>query len=355
MRKICFRRNPIEDLDHLLAYMNMTEDDQKLDLLYSQDWVIKNETSALEDVQNSPHVSDEIKSEVAQVLEDEDAYLADMTPEAIQAVVSILDPQQVLDYLHRSEVDEVPLWATARLLSPVVEAGWLVHSTDHGSEVYNEGFTKGCPDLQGLAYTKHGRTYSEPGYSFAYTADDFDRHGWEGERPRYGSDILLLQAPYIYIYHYGDEEPQAIFWGPDARKITWVSHVKGEYVLEDSTGEELFFDSISDLVDAIENEGGTARENPGKDYQYFGNCVSSTYEWIQDLRDNSVGVTWATFRRNIPDAREFFEEQGAFYPETTNKDIEGSPFISFNKGKHRGRPAYWADWSGYEWIWEAVG
>ena len=56
----------------------------------------------------------------------------------------------------------------------------------------------------------------------------------------------------------------------------------------------------------------------------------------------------------VAEAREFFEAQGAFYPETTHKDIEGSPFISFHKGYHRGRPAYWAGWSGYEWIWEAV-
>jgi len=93
-------------------------------------------------------------------------------------------------------------------------------------------------------------------------------------------------------------------------------------------------------------------ENPAGEYTYFGNCVSSTYEDIMALRGSSQSVTWRTFKRHVPEAREFFEQLGAFYEETTERNIEQSPFIAFFRGVHRGRPAYYAVWSGYEWIWE---
>lgn len=89
-------------------------------------------------------------------------------------------------------------------------------------------------------------------------------------------------------------------------------------------------------------------------YRYFGNCVCSTAEWIHQLRDNSRMITWRTFKRHIPEAREFFVQAGGFDPKVTDKQIEESGFFSFNRGYHRGIPCYWVGWSGYEWIWEKV-
>ncbi len=87
-------------------------------------------------------------------------------------------------------------------------------------------------------------------------------------------------------------------------------------------------------------------------YHYAGDCTNSTYEDISELRDSAAPVTWRTFRKHIPEARDFLEEVGAIWGDTTSEQIEGSGFLAFFKGIHRGRPAYFIDWSGYEWIWE---
>jgi len=90
-------------------------------------------------------------------------------------------------------------------------------------------------------------------------------------------------------------------------------------------------------------------------YRYIGNCVSSDAQSIWDMREKSRRVTWRTFRQHCPDARQFFEDQGAFWEETTHKQIEDSGFFDCHKSTYRGIPCYFADWSGFEWIWTKRG
>lgn len=88
-------------------------------------------------------------------------------------------------------------------------------------------------------------------------------------------------------------------------------------------------------------------------YVYFGSCVSSTYEAISTMREAEAGeVSWEEFSRLCPDARDVLQELGAIWGETTDEDIEASDWISCWRSEHRGRPALYIAWSGYELIWE---
>lgn len=86
-------------------------------------------------------------------------------------------------------------------------------------------------------------------------------------------------------------------------------------------------------------------------YTYWGNCIQSTYEDITLLQESARRVSWWSFKKAIPDAREMLERVGAIWPETTNRQIERSGFLVFNTGVFMGRPAYFIDWSSIEWIW----
>jgi lysophospholipase L1-like esterase len=86
-------------------------------------------------------------------------------------------------------------------------------------------------------------------------------------------------------------------------------------------------------------------------YIYWGNCSQSTYEDITLLQESAKRVSWRSFKKAIPDAREMLEKIGAIWPETTNKQIEHSDFLDFKTGIFMGRPAYFIDWSAIEWIW----
>jgi hypothetical protein len=86
-------------------------------------------------------------------------------------------------------------------------------------------------------------------------------------------------------------------------------------------------------------------------WAYWGACLDSTYEDIWALKATETPVTWRTFRQRVPGAFDFFVERGAFWDDTTNKNIEDSYFIAFFKGVFMGQPCYFARWSGIEFIW----
>jgi hypothetical protein len=93
-----------------------------------------------------------------------------------------------------------------------------------------------------------------PGYNFAYEPQDSGRYGTDGDRRKYGSGIVVFKAPYVYIWHDFDEEPQAIFWGPDATDIIEVAGVDGSYYIEDpASGDELEFNSLLDVISYLDS------------------------------------------------------------------------------------------------------
>lgn len=95
-------------------------------------------------------------------------------------------------------------------------------------------------------------------------------------------------------------------------------------------------------------------EDTMSDYRYWGNCSDSTAEDIWALQESAKPVSWRTFKKAIPDARQMLVDAGAISEDITDKEIEDSWFLDFFRSEHRGRPAYFISWSGIEWIWERV-
>jgi len=104
---------------------------------------------------------------------------------------------------------------------------WLYHFSDNadGYEgIISKGFTLGVDEPLYLGLTTYKSKHYE-GYNFAYTQDDVERYskgGWgsRGKIFKYGKWFVMFKAEQaIKAWHYGDQEPQVIFWGSDATDI----------------------------------------------------------------------------------------------------------------------------------------
>lgn len=116
----------------------------------------------------------------------------------------------------------------------IVKNQWLIHFSDAAYDIYkDQRFNRGVDD-----YTRLGLTRRLPssmknfeGYNFAYLLEDYMKYGRDRLNFKYGKEAVLFKASGIKVWHYGDVEPQIIFWGPSAFDIVLIRENKntGDY------------------------------------------------------------------------------------------------------------------------------
>lgn len=145
-----------------------------------------------------------------------------------------------------------PAWSTFDE-GEMMRNQWLVHFTDSNSahDIVMNGFTKGVDDIDQLGWTTHlpDRAKSYGGYNFAYHWKDVRRYGSDG---KYGDTAVIFMASGVRTHHYGDQEPQFVFYGNTAkhRNLIYRNRETGEWQLENKSGRVLISkERISDMVD----------------------------------------------------------------------------------------------------------
>lgn len=120
---------------------------------------------------------------------------------------------------------EYPAWAYFDKPS-IVKNQWLIHFTNEPDDIALNGFKYGVDDMEKLGLTTHLGEFDKKygGYNFAYLLKDFNSygragHGSRGGEYKYGKEAVIFRASGIKVYHYGDEEPQVIFYGNTATNI----------------------------------------------------------------------------------------------------------------------------------------
>lgn len=117
---------------------------------------------------------------------------------------------------------DYPAWSYFDNDAKIVKNQWLIHFTNNADGIASYGFKYGVDDMTKLGLTTSLGEYDKKygGYNFAYTLYDFDRYGnarWNGYK--YGNEAVIFRASGIKVWHYGDEEPQVIFYGNTAKNI----------------------------------------------------------------------------------------------------------------------------------------
>lgn len=124
---------------------------------------------------------------------------------------------------------DYPAWAyfdNPRL----VKNQWLIHFTDNAESIARQGFKYGVDEVDKLALTTHLGEFEKKygGYNFAYDVERYHRYAYSnyGRGFKYGKEAVIFRASGIELWHYGDEEPQVIFYGNTARNI--IPIIRGE-------------------------------------------------------------------------------------------------------------------------------
>lgn len=163
---------------------------------------------------------------------------------------------------HRSDdifVNGYPTWNYVSYES-IVKNQWLIHFSDDAQYIaLEQKFSLGVYDYTRLGLTTHLPESEKEGggYNFAYLLSDYKRYGKERSRWKYGKEAVLFKASGVKVWHYGDQEPQVIFWGPSAFDIVCIREDKntGDYYVYTANAKynSPFSGDFDECVDWITN------------------------------------------------------------------------------------------------------
>lgn len=173
-------------------------------------------------------------------------------------------------FQHRSHLsdffyDGYPSWEYFDYMD-IVKNQWLIHFSDNAFHIHDDGkFDNLVTDFTKLGLTTHyvdKYDRDDYGYGFAYLLSDFERHYRNRGRNKYGDEAVLFRASGIRVWHYGDQEPQVIFYGPTAHDIVYIQENYGDYSVKGVGKRDLLYTGdISDVVSWIVNNYDQYKKN----------------------------------------------------------------------------------------------
>lgn len=139
----------------------------------------------------------------------------------------VSEMQNIVDYY------ELPSWCTMDF-NRIVKNEWCIHFGSDSESIAKEGFTGGTPEIEHLAYTNAGTQKSSAGYDFAFLINDrsVDYNG-------YGDEAVIFRTSGVEIYHYGDNQNQVVFWGPNVKSFIPIHQDNGDWVVYGQNGQVL--------------------------------------------------------------------------------------------------------------------
>lgn len=141
---------------------------------------------------------------------------------------------------------EYPAWSYFDNNPTLIKNQWLIHFTDNADDIAIEGFKYGVDDMTKLGLTTHLGEFDKQfgGYNFAYTIGEFNKYAkgnYSRGKYKYGKEAVVFNASGIKVWHYGDGEPQVIFYGNTARNIIPItSGENNDYAIYGKNGRVLF-------------------------------------------------------------------------------------------------------------------
>jgi hypothetical protein len=144
----------------------------------------------------------------------------------------------------------------------IVKNQWLIHFSDYAEDIYHDQkFNRGVYDYTTLGLTTHLPDSMKDGigYNFAFLLSDYMQYGsgdmYHRGRWTYGKEAVLFKASGVKVWHYGDQQPQVIFWGPSAFDIVCIrEHTSsGDYYVYSNHSRDLFVGDFDDCVNWVVN------------------------------------------------------------------------------------------------------
>lgn len=142
---------------------------------------------------------------------------------------------------------DLPAWHTMDF-NRIVKNEWCIHFCQDADSIAREGFTGGTEEIDQLAYTNAGKQKRREGYDFAYPM--YERNI---DFNNYGEEAVIFQTSGVECDHYGDNERQVIFWGPDAKNFIPIKYDReyGCWCLYGMKGQVLKSGDPSEILDWV--------------------------------------------------------------------------------------------------------
>lgn len=231
---------------YLKKYFNLTDQE-------------KEEELARDNIYLLPTYLDEIGIDKDEIIDDEDYIDYDEVYNKNKEV--LIDFRKWL-YNNRHDyviAQELPSWEYMSYRGDIKNQ-WLVHFSDTAQDIVSDGtFKYGVDNLARLGLTKHMSDVDKQygGYNFAYRLQDVSKYARKRRTEyKYGSDGVIFKASGILVDHYGDEEPQVIFYGKSVTNIIYFNFNDGidKWVIysNKTNSPVVKFDELEDLLYWVE-------------------------------------------------------------------------------------------------------
>ena len=157
---------------------------------------------------------------------------------SIQMFLNMLEENKLCDHFVSemgsiADYYELPSWYTMDF-NRIVKNEWCIHFGSDSESIAQEGFTGGTPDIDRLAYTNAGTQKSSAGYDFAFLIDDRSV-----DYSEYGDEAVIFRTSGVEVFHYGDNQNQVVFWGPNVKNFIPIHQDNGDWVVYGQNGQVL--------------------------------------------------------------------------------------------------------------------
>lgn len=138
---------------------------------------------------------------------------------------------------------EYPAWSYFDDSPEIIKNQWLIHFTNDAQGIAESGFKYGVDDMSKLGLTTHLGEFDKKygGYNFSYLLSDFPKYAENQMGYKYGDEAVIFNASGLRLWHYGDQEPQVIFYGNTAKDIVPIlKGDKAEFAIYSKDGRALY-------------------------------------------------------------------------------------------------------------------
>ena len=136
---------------------------------------------------------------------------------------------------------------------------WCIHFTRDAEKVAKEGFKRGHSDINTLSYTRENIYGNKPkddkGYNYCFLMDSEDARN-DFDISHFGlKEAVIFIANGVEVYHYGDHQKQAIFWGPSVKEIIPIKSINNYWYIMGKNGRifRYAYESPSKVAEWVTN------------------------------------------------------------------------------------------------------
>ena len=210
-------------------FQNAGEREKLEDLMHDNSYVLS------EYINNMARQYDEFEPYRMELVKNEDVVYNEEFIDGVVDTIIQLGLYNAYEYFFRNSVDyyEWPTWLEMDFIR-IVKNEWCIHFTEYADDISKEGFTSGTEDISRLAFTGAGQQKPSAGYDFAFLIDDRNV-----DFNNYGTKAVIFRTSGVLVRHYGDEQDQVIFWGPNVKSFIPVEN-DGDWIVYGQKGQVLF-------------------------------------------------------------------------------------------------------------------